>query len=376
MDLRGRNLWVMAKGYTPDEGGMQTYAEGVAEAYSAAGARVTVFTQTSAGPRRERVGPVMLVDIGSGKSPLVPIRLLAAMRRELGETGAPDIVHGTTWRTSVPPMLLRLPFVTTFHGREFMYPSGIALSIMRKVARRARRIVAVSQYSAGRLMHRLGSDVSPPIVAWNGLSTDPFDGAEAFDPVKYSTSHSGIPLLYTLCRLEPRKNVASAVRACADARAAGYTFRYVIGGRGPDLARITALVRELDLEAEIEVAGFIPTGQMQQLYREADIFLHPQIEVDDGRDFEGFGIAIADAMATGTAVIAGNDGGTRELIKHGVDGYSVDGRDQNAVSAALISLLSDSAKRRSMGLAARKRAKSDFSWERHIQRIMNGIEMS
>ena len=109
-ELSGRRLWVMAKGYAPDEGGMQTYARGVAEAFAELGAEVTVFTQTSIGPRRGQVGPVQVVDIGPGKGLSVPFRLIAAMRRERQRGGAPLFVHGTTWRMSVMPMLLGLRY--------------------------------------------------------------------------------------------------------------------------------------------------------------------------------------------------------------------------------------------------------------------------
>lgn len=374
--LHGRRLWVMAKGYVPDEGGMQTYAQGVAEAYARLGARVTVFTQTSAGPRRERVGPVMLIDVGAGKSPLVPLRFLRAMQRERRENGAPELVHATTWRTSVPPMLLGLPYITSFHGREFMYPEGIALAVMRRVARKARRILAVSHYSAGRLAERLGPGVSYPLVAWNGLSAGSDDATDAPMPVKYSAQHAGIPLVFSLCRLEPRKNIAAAVQACAQAHAAGHAFRYVIGGRGPELERITALVQELGLESCVEVAGFLPAARARQLYDEADIFLHPQIEVDGGRDFEGFGIAIADAMATATAVIAGIDGGTRELIEDGISGFSVDGNDLPAIASALCALLADPALRESLGRAGRARALSEFTWQRHVECAIGNILVS
>ncbi len=366
-DLTGTRIWVMAKGYAPDEGGMQTYAQGVAQAYARAGAQVTVFTQTSAGPRREAVGPVLLVDIGAGKSPMVPWRFIRALRAERRRTGAPDFLHATTWRTSVPPMLLGLPYVTTFHGREFMYPEGLALRAMRRVARKARGILAVSHYSARRLAERLAPDAPAALVAWNGLSAEA--DPHAPPPAKYSARSEGVPLVFTLCRLEPRKNIAAAVRACAPLRDAGIAFRYVIGGRGPELEAIRALVVELELESHVEVSGFLPTQMVQDLYETADIFLHPQIEVDGGRDFEGFGIAIADAMVTGTAVIAGTDGGTRELIEDGVDGLAVDGRDEPAIAQALMRLVTDASLRESLGAAARTRALTQFTWASHISRI-------
>ena len=72
--FEAKRVWVVAKGYRPEEGGMQTYAEGVAEAYAAMGAAVTVFTQTSAGPHKVTDESVHLVDIGPGKGPAIPFR--------------------------------------------------------------------------------------------------------------------------------------------------------------------------------------------------------------------------------------------------------------------------------------------------------------
>lgn len=344
---------------------MQTYAQGVAEAWASAGADVTVFSQTSLGPRRTRIGPVSLIDIGPGKSPSVPLRFLWAMRRERAAAGAPAFVHGTTWRTSLLPMAMGLPYAVTFHGREFMYGGGLALRLMRTAARRAKAVVAVSHFSRARLIARLGAGLQP-IVAWNGLSTTPEPGAAPKDP-------AAPPLLFSLCRLEPRKNIAACVRACAVLQKEGLPFRYVIGGRGPELERIRALVTELGLLDVVEVAGFMDSARVAALHAQADVFLHPQIEVDGGRDFEGFGITIADAMAAETAVVVGKDGGTPELIEQGVTGIVVDGGNDAELTAALRSLLSDATGRQSMARAARSYAGQTFRWDRHVELIAGAL---
>ncbi len=199
------------------------------------------------------------------------------------------------------------------------------------------------------------------MIAWNGLS--------ALAPATAAPGDD-VPLLFSLCRLEPRKNIAACVRACAAMHAAGLPFRYVIGGRGPELARIRALVHELGLDDRVEVAGFMAAERVAVLYRAARIFLHPQIEVDGGRDFEGFGIAIADAMAAETAVIVGRDGGAKELVDEGVTGLVVDGRRDDQLEAALHRLLSDPALRQRMAQAARVHAEAEFRWDRHIETIV------
>lgn len=355
----------MAKGYAPDEGGMQTYAQGVAEAWAATGAAVTVFSQTSLGPRGERLGGIELIDVGPGKSPLVPWRLLKAMRAERTASGVPAFVHATTWRTAVLPMLLALPYAVTFHGREFMYGGALTLRLMRAVASRAQAVVTVSHFSRKRLLDRLGGRRADPIVAWNGLS------GPAARRIDIPPGHS--PLLFSLCRLEPRKNIAAAVRACAQLRHEGTPFRYVIGGRGPELDRITALVAELSLNGVVDVAGFVESGRAAELHVEADVFIHPQIEVDEGRDFEGFGIAIADAMAAETAVIVGKDGGTPELVEQGVTGLIVDGANDGDLVDALRRMLADVAGRQTMAAAARAHAEETFHWDRHVALIAGAL---
>lgn len=360
--IQSKAVWVMAKGYAPDEGGMQTYAQAVAEAYAAAGARVTVFTSTSAGPRDMAFGAVRLVDVGPERGFTMYRRYAAALRRERRRHGDPALLHATTWRTSVVPTLLGFSCVVTFHGREFMYPSGWKRWLMTHVARRARRVVAVSRYSAEALQKRVTLE-KPPLVAWNGVTPGLLrEGARG--------GEATAPLVFSLCRLEPRKNLHAALVAAAACREEGLEFRFVIGGRGPELERLRATVTDLGLQDRVELAGFMATEKAWQLYRDADIFIHPQIARDGGRDFEGFAIAIADAMYARTAVIIGRAGGPGELIEDGISGLYVDGNDQQSVTSALRRLLRDAPLRHALAAAAATRAEREFDWNRHVATIV------
>lgn len=357
--LNGQRIWVLAKGYAPDEGGMQTYARGVAEGYVALGAQVTVFTQTSAGPRRTVLNGVEIVDVGPGKSVAVPLRLLRAMRRQRTEQGRPDLIHATTWRTAALPLITGLPYIVTVHGREMSRMRGAGAAFMHRVLRRSERIVAVSHYTCGRLLERLPEVRSRTIVAWNGKSD-----AEA----QQRGTETPVPLILTLCRLEPRKNVVRAIRAASACALAGHAFHYVIAGRGPDRAAVEAEVAAAGLGDRITLAGFVSDEEAARLYAEADIFLHPQVALEDGRDFEGFGIAIADAMASGAACIVGREGGSAELVAEDA-GVAVDGEDVNAIEQALASLLADPERRRRMGLRGAERARL-FTWQAHCRQAL------
>lgn len=364
MRLDGKSIWVMAKGFAPDEGGHQTYAEQVALAYARLGAKVTVIGQTSAGPRRISHGPLKLVDIGPGKSPMMVLRLMAALRKARQQSGPPEIVHATTWRMAVPVLLSGLRPVVTFHGREFMFASGPVRLVMNGVVRYARRLVAVSHYTAARLKERITYPQIDPVIAWNGTTVRTIAANRRDDP----------PLLLTICRLEPRKNLSNAVKAAAILRDRGYRFCYYICGRGPDAEAIAALVESLQLDTHVAMLGFVGNDRVAELYGQAGIFLHPQVSVDNDRDFEGFGIVIADAMQAGCAVVIGNSGGAPELVDDGVSGLIVDGHNVAHIADRLAMLLDDPEGRRMMGLSARRRATQSFGWDRHVRLILDSLQ--
>lgn len=345
----------MAKGYAPDEGGMQTYARCVAEAYAGLGARVTVFTQSSAGPRHIVLDGVELIDIGPGKGVGVAWRLWRALRRQRRLGPAPSIVHGTTWRTSLLPALMKLPLITTVHGREIMHRRGPTAWLLRWVLARARRIVAVSGYTRDRLAEAVPG--ARAVVAWNGVSAGIRTGELA--------DGDDVPVILTLCRLERRKNVHGALAAIAVLVERGYRLRHIVCGRGPELTGLTRQVETLGLVAHVEIKGFVPQDEALALYARADIFLHPQIAVDDGRDFEGFGIAIADAMAARTACVVGRDGGTPEMFPTQDLGFVVDGENTAAIVDALEMLLRDPALRARMAQNAFAWATRNLTWRRH-----------
>jgi glycosyltransferase involved in cell wall biosynthesis len=80
--------------------------------------------------------------------------------------------------------------------------------------------------------------------------------------------------------------------------------------------------------------------------------------------YEGFGLPAAEAMACGTAVIATTAGAFPEFIRDGETGVLVPPGDPDALASAIKTLLADSARCRTMGAAASKHIRRDFTWER------------
>lgn len=362
-----RRLWVVSRVFPPDEGGVQTYARAVADGYAALGWRVTVFAKSSAGPSRTEVDGVTVIDVGPGKMAAVYLRLFLAMRRCRRSGERPAVIHACTWRAALAALPLPGRLIVAVHGREIGRPKGAALRLMRHALRRAARVVAVSDATRALLLSRLPELDRKCVVAWNGAAASPALGGTPF------SRGEGPAALLTVCRLVERKNVRTAIEAAARAHDRGADFVYRIAGRGPEEEALRAAIRRRGLEDRVEALGFVDDDALRELYRASDIFLHPQIALEDGAEVEGFGISVADAMARGLACIVGGEGGPAELIRDGVTGFVVDGRSPDAVTEAIDRLARSPDLRARMGDEARRWSEANLSWRRHCEISVAGL---
>lgn len=353
-----RALWLVARVHAPDEGGVQTYVSEVASAYAAMGWRVTLFAKSSAGPRRVQADGVHLIDVGPASMLIVYLRLFRAMAAVWWRGERPALIHACTWRAALPALAFGGRLVVTVHGREVGRPKGLAFLLLRLVLSRTERIVAVSDSTKTLLTGRLPGLAARCVTAWNGVRI----------PQGSAHRNGAEPAaLLTVCRLVPRKNVPAAVAAVAAAVRQGSDLRYAIVGRGVDLVRVRERVRSYGLEEVVRTPGFVSEQELERHYAEADIFLHPQIALEDGAEMEGFGLSVADAMAHGLACIVGRDGGPAELVRDGVTGLVVDGHRLDEMQAAIELLARDPALRRRLGDQARRWAAETLSWDRHCR---------
>jgi glycosyltransferase involved in cell wall biosynthesis len=230
---------------------------------------------------------------------------------------------------------------------------------------RASHIIAVSGATAAQLAAVAPAAEAKTTVAWNGMT----GWAESM-PERLERAPGPVRLL-SLCRLAPRKNIPAAVDAAGACVDRGlHDFIYRIGGRGADADAVAERIAAKGLGERVQMLGFVPDDEARRLFGEADIFVHPQVALDGGRDVEGFGITIADAMASGAVCIVGQDGGPRELIEDGVNGIIVDGHDAAALTDAMARLIGDPAACHGMGKAAQTFAKAHFSWRRHARTVL------
>jgi glycosyltransferase involved in cell wall biosynthesis len=236
--------------------------------------------------------------------------------------------------SSVLARYARIPYWIVTHGIEAW---GVEKPALRRALARAACIVSVSRYTAERLIAEQGLD--PARVALLPGTFDP-DFFRPREPSPRLLSRLGLeagqPVLLTVARLAGRERykgydlVLSALRGIRGEIPGAH---YVLVGEGDDRPRIERMVRELDLERHVTLAGLVPDDELVEYYNLCSLFAMPSKR-------EGFGIAYLEAMACGKPAIAGNRDGARDALLDGELGVLVDPDDAAAFGAAAVEVLS------------------------------------
>lgn len=372
-----QRVLVVAKAYPPEVGGVESYSEHVARAYLARGLEPIVVTSWKGAlgwhDIRYPEGVIRILNVGASSQPIVFIRLfLVCTYIRLMQKF--DFIHATTWRPALAVMPFRAltPIVLTVHGQEVFTCPKVQRFAMNWVLGKADLIITVSDS-----ILKIAKEVVAKAnvrgewrVCYNGLSY--LD--EARNHVRPVQPPDETIQILSFCRLVERKNIAGCLVALAQLRDVGVTnFSYTIAGTGPLELDIKAQIRALGLQGVVKMTGYVKEHDIINLYRDADIFLHPQVSTREGRDLEGFGLVIADAMSFGAAVIVGKEGGPADFVAHGERGLVVDGGDFDAVAVAVDLLLLQPELRQRLAQEGRNWCLANLSWDRHVGQILESL---
>jgi glycosyltransferase involved in cell wall biosynthesis len=276
-----------------------------------------------------------------------------------------DVFHGVQ---SVAPLFCPVPSVITIHDlspitfpQTFRAHNRIYLTwATRASARRAARILTVSEFSKQEIVRILGVSPERVVVTYNACDARfaPPDPAA----VAAFRRRAGLPerFILFLGTLEPRKNLPTLLEAYARIAAATDAPLIIGGGKGWLYDAIFARVEALNLGQRVRFVGYIDAAEQPLWYAAATVFVFPSL-------YEGFGIPPLEAMACGTPVIASTSSSLPEVV--GDAGLLVPPTDAEALGAAIVRLLEDAGLRaelRERGLRQARR----FSWRTTAERTL------
>jgi glycosyltransferase involved in cell wall biosynthesis len=249
-----------------------------------------------------------------------------------------DVVHTHLVHADVYGALGAPPLVSTKHNDD-PFRAGAFRHVERSLARRASRVIAITDALARFQIERVGLPREKVEVIHYGLDDLPQPwGANPPPELK-----PGARVLLAICRLEPQKGVDVAIRALREIDDA----HLVVLGEGPQREELQRLARELDVS--VYLPGRVP--DVAAWLRRASLLVHPA-------RWEGFGLALLEAMLASLPVVATSVSSIPEIVVDGQTGLLVPPDDPSALAAAVNRVLADPG---NLGANGRARARAEFS---------------
>jgi glycosyltransferase involved in cell wall biosynthesis len=119
--------------------------------------------------------------------------------------------------------------------------------------------------------------------------------------------------LLCVARLIPKKGHAVLLRALKQLHDEGSPVRLALAGDGPLDPSLRALASELGIDGSVNFLGAVPVGRVRELVLDSDIVVLASRVADDG-DRDGLPVALIEAAALGTPVVATDVSGIPELV--------------------------------------------------------------
>lgn len=225
--------------------------------------------------------------------------------------------------------------------------------LMPKLVARVQHIIAVSEFTKGRIVDILGVHPDKITVVLNGI-TEEFRVRSA-DEIKAARAEVGIKSeQYVLCvgSVEPRKNVNRLLQAWTriqDRLPSGVDL-VVVGPTGNSGVFADAGLERIP--ERVHLAGYVDHGTLPAIYSGAMAFAYPSL-------YEGFGLPPLEAMACGIPVLTSHGSSLEEVV--GDDAVLVEPESVDSIAEGLLRVVNDSSLRAKLSAAGPKRA-APLSW--------------
>ncbi len=275
------------------------------------------------------------------------------------------LLHGNGFRahaySGIASRLVGIPNVLTVHSPE--PPGGFTRAIL---AIPCDGLVANCETTASWFREHGCS----PRIAWPGVPVDSMEPGVSREELE---SRFGIPpgrrWISMVSRIQKHKGQIHFVRAIASVAKREDVHGIVVGAPlfGLDaelLPELKAEATALGVEDRITFTGFVDDRTVAGFQAASAVGLHTAL-------LEDFGIAVAESMARGIPVVAFAASGPAHLIQQDT-GWLAPVGDQGCLDACLLEALSDPARLRSFGEAARRRVQENFTMERHAA-VVEGL---
>lgn len=279
----------------------------------------------------------------------------------------PDLIHahasGAGEAMIWPAQHLHIPLIVNFYGIETKQHIHDPQWLPRY--RRLYRLVTAFICSSDYMKAGMIASGCPPrkiTVIRCGIDTELFSG----EPLAWQPDQT--LRLLSIARLHPEKGLDILLHACAMLNEAGFrNWQLEIAGVGTSEVALRQQARELGLDTQVKFLGALPQNQIVGLLRVAHIMVLPSRQ-------ESQGVALQEAQATCTPVIASRVEGIPEGVVDGETGLLVEPENPVALFNAILSLIKHPDMLIQMGRAGRQFVCSTFSRQVEYQELCQAYE--
>ena len=233
--------------------------------------------------------------------------------------------------------------------------------LLPRLARRVRRVMTVSEFSRGRLADLTGLDPAAIDVIPNGV--DPRfapPSAAAVAAVRRQYDLPG-PYVLSLGSIEPRKNLATLLRAWPSVAARRPELTLAVAGGG------NAIYGSVGIDPatlpRVKLLGYVDDAALPALYGSCEAFVFPSV-------YEGFGLPPLEAMACGAAVVCSDATALPDVV--GDAAVLVNPKDAGGMADAIVRVTDDPALRATLAGRGRARA-ATFNWDDSAELVWQSL---
>lgn len=262
------------------------------------------------------------------------------------------------------PLGTRTPRIITIHDLAYAhFPEQIRFSdrwyyqhYMPKFASEAKHIITVSQFSKNDICTNFGLPGENVTSIYNGVSEEFKPIPDARKQTNRKKFTAGSPYFLYLGSIHPRKNVAGLIRAfdAFKKRSSSQKKLLITGRKGWLTGEVEQAYETASSKNDIIFTGYVPKEELPGLVATAEALCYLSL-------FEGFGLPIVEAMASGVPVICSNRNSMVEVANGAA--ACVDPDSTDSIAGAMHQIDQDQIFVKQLIASGLERAKS-FSWDK------------
>lgn len=289
--------------------------------------------------------------------PLVIIKLFCLIRKKKIQIIHTHLVHASIIGRIAAKLAGVKSIITTRHYVYYHKEKSLVNWVERKTAVFNNNFIAISNAVKEYMVNREKYEPDRITMIYNSVDLGLFDSRDR-DVIPRNNNF----LIGSVGRLHPSKGYDTLLKSMPQVIEKFPQVKLMIAGNGTEKAHLEKLCTQLHISDKVIFLGRKTPEEIRNLLREINLFVLVS-------NWEGFGLAVVEAMASGLAVVTTKVGGLPEIVENGRTGFLVPPVQPHALAEKMIRLLKDQKLSMEMGKQGRKRAAAFFSLDRIIMKL-------